>query len=362
MDEQRCAAGRLAVAPCGELLGQSCGSRSPSSQRSSDASENTIAPTRPAVDLAVGGEDTAAEVLAHGPLHGSVACRARARPRRSRASTAPWRRTRAAPRTCRSPMPPVSPTITGAPGALSLVGGRRCRSAAETSATGSSAPASGSSAAASGSSASASGSSATASGSSATASGSSATASGSSATPRALGDGLGLVGDASGSIRDGSVGLIGDGLGLRPRLGLRLVGEHLFGQAQLGHLGLAGARRGAPRSIVFTGSPGSTRRSESDSRRRSGSISMILTLTSSPCCTTSRGFSTWCSASSEMWIRPSTPGHDLGERAERDHLRDPAGDDVALLRLVDDAAATDRSGSASGRARCAGGRGRRRAP
>ena len=31
-------------------------------------------------------------------------------------------------------------------------------------------------------------------------------------------------------------------------------------------------------------------------------------VTVSPCATTSRGFSTWCCASSEMWTRPSTPG------------------------------------------------------
>src|SRR5439155_25823533 len=52
----------------------------------------------------------------------------------------------------------------------------------------------------------------------------------------------------------------------------------------------------------------STRLSESERRRRSASTSRISTLTLSPCETTSRGFSTWCCASSEMWTRPSTPG------------------------------------------------------
>ena len=51
----------------------------------------------------------------------------------------------------------------------------------------------------------------------------------------------------------------------------------------------------------------STRLIESDRRRRSESISRIFTLTSSPGWTISRGFSTCCWASSEMWTRPSTP-------------------------------------------------------
>ena len=62
-----------------------------------------------------------------------------------------------------------------------------------------------------------------------------------------------------------------------------------------------GARLRLPR-------PSSTRFSESERRRRSASISRISTLTGSPCETTSRGFSTWCCASSEMCTRPSTPG------------------------------------------------------
>ena len=46
----------------------------------------------------------------------------------------------------------------------------------------------------------------------------------------------------------------------------------------------------------------------SESRRRSSSISRILTFSVVPGSTTSLGFSTWWSASSEMWTRPSTPG------------------------------------------------------
>ena len=42
-------------------------------------------------------------------------------------------------------------------------------------------------------------------------------------------------------------------------------------------------------------------------RRRSRSMSMILTKISSPTCTTCSGISTWRSASSEMWTRPSMP-------------------------------------------------------
>ena len=51
----------------------------------------------------------------------------------------------------------------------------------------------------------------------------------------------------------------------------------------------------------------STRLIDSDSRRRSESISRIFTRTGSPGWMISRGFSTWCWASSEMWTRPSTP-------------------------------------------------------
>ena len=54
--------------------------------------------------------------------------------------------------------------------------------------------------------------------------------------------------------------------------------------------------------------PSSTRFSESESRRRSPSISRMRTFTGSPCETTSRGFSTWWLASSEMCTSPSTPG------------------------------------------------------
>src|SRR5215207_3586053 len=48
-------------------------------------------------------------------------------------------------------------------------------------------------------------------------------------------------------------------------------------------------------------------RSESERRRRRASTSMMRASTSSPLRTISSGVSTWWSASSEMWIRPSTP-------------------------------------------------------
>ena len=65
----------------------------------------------------------------------------------------------------------------------------------------------------------------------------------------------------------------------------------------------------SPPSARGSGStPSSTRFSESDRRRRSASTSRMSTLTASPCETTSRGFSTWCCASSEMCTSPSTPG------------------------------------------------------
>src|SRR5215212_2143214 len=48
-------------------------------------------------------------------------------------------------------------------------------------------------------------------------------------------------------------------------------------------------------------------RSESESLRRRASTSMMRASTSSPERTISSGVSTWWSASSEMWIRPSTP-------------------------------------------------------
>src|SRR5215211_4745256 len=64
-------------------------------------------------------------------------------------------------------------------------------------------------------------------------------------------------------------------------------------------------------SIAWTSRRGriwsSTRLIDSDSRRRSESISRILTRTSSPGWTISRGFSTCCWASSEMCTSPSTP-------------------------------------------------------
>ena len=95
-------------------------------------------------------------------------------------------------------------------------------------------------------------------------------------------------------------------------------------RVQVHRLAAVGARLDRDRSA-------STRLSESESRRRSPSISMILTLTAWPCETTSRGFSTWCWASSEMCTSPSTPGQDLDEGAERDDLRDAALDDVVLV-------------------------------
>ena len=70
-------------------------------------------------------------------------------------------------------------------------------------------------------------------------------------------------------------------------------------------------RRVAARSGGTIGRTGSTcpstRLIDSDRRRRSESISRILTRTGSPGWMISRGFSTWCWASSEMWTRPSTP-------------------------------------------------------
>src|SRR5437763_5196045 len=65
---------------------------------------------------------------------------------------------------------------------------------------------------------------------------------------------------------------------------------------------------GSASSARATTPPPSTRLSERDNRRRSPSTSMIFALTSSPCETTSRGFSPWCWASSEMCTSPSTPG------------------------------------------------------
>ena len=64
-------------------------------------------------------------------------------------------------------------------------------------------------------------------------------------------------------------------------------------------------RRRRPRT--GGGSLPATRFTLRESRRRSESISRILTFTSSPGSTTSRGFSTWWWASSEMCTRPSTP-------------------------------------------------------
>ena len=106
-----------------------------------------------------------------------------------------------------------------------------------------------------------------------------------------------------------------DLLGRRERLDLDLavlvdrrggrLGEHVLGQAELRHVlevaGVVGraVRRGSTWS--------STRLIDSDRRRRSESISRILTFTSSPGWTISRGFSTCCWASSEMCTRPSTP-------------------------------------------------------
>src|SRR5262249_15969977 len=65
---------------------------------------------------------------------------------------------------------------------------------------------------------------------------------------------------------------------------------------------------GSESSARWVTPPPSTRFSESESRRRSASTSMIFAWTRSPCETTSRGFSTWCCASSEMCTSPSTPG------------------------------------------------------
>ena len=82
-------------------------------------------------------------------------------------------------------------------------------------------------------------------------------------------------------------------------------------------------------------SPSSTRFSESESRRRSASISMIFARTVSPCWTTSRGFSTWCCGELGDVHEALDAGDDLDEGAERDDLRDAPLDDVALLVGVD---------------------------
>ena len=98
------------------------------------------------------------------------------------------------------------------------------------------------------------------------------------------------------------------GLGRRRRVGLALGREHVLGEPKLGHVvEVAGLAVGGG-TIGRTGSTWpSTRLIDSDSRRRSESISRILTRTGSPGWMISRGFSTWCWASSEMWTSPSTP-------------------------------------------------------
>ena len=106
----------------------------------------------------------------------------------------------------------------------------------------------------------------------------------------------------SGSV-DRSLGLADRSLVRAPRLRLALddLGPRLPGTA-------GPARTITPPIGGRTSSVVSTRFSDSESRRRSASISMILIVTTSPCETISRGFSTWCWASSEMWTSPSTPG------------------------------------------------------
>ena len=58
---------------------------------------------------------------------------------------------------------------------------------------------------------------------------------------------------------------------------------------------------------------------------------MILTITSSLTWTTCSGISTWRSASSEMWTRPSMPSSTRTNAAERHQLGDLAGHDLADL-------------------------------
>ena len=109
-------------------------------------------------------------------------------------------------------------------------------------------------------------------------------------------------------------------VGLRRSSACRLLGrgavaagEHVLGQAQLRHVvevRLAARRRrraSAPPDRRSGSTWPSTRLIDSDRRRRSESISRIFTFTSSPGWMISRGFSTWCCASSEMCTRPSTP-------------------------------------------------------
>ena len=97
---------------------------------------------------------------------------------------------------------------------------------------------------------------------------------------------------------------------LRLRLGRRL-GEDLLGDVEVRHLlrRRRRARRSAPAASGLEGQVlGSARFTLSEIRRRFSSISRILTQVWSPGETTSLGFSTWCSASSEIWTSPSTPG------------------------------------------------------
>src|SRR5689334_1823950 len=191
-------------------------------------------------------------------------------------------------------MPPVSPTTSGAPGALSLVGrpvGRIRR--------------------------------------------------------RGLGDGLvaaglGLVhGLGLGRFRN-RFGLRHGGLGLvRDRLGLvvgrlRLVGEHLFGQAQLGHVGLLALARNAEvdRLHRIAGLDAA------QGQRQTAAVGVdlddldldVLALLHD----LARVLDVVLGQLGDV-DQALDPGNDLGEGAERDDLGDPARHDVALLGLVDDA-------------------------
>src|SRR6185312_14687554 len=193
-------------------------------------------------------------------------------------------------------MPPVSPTTSGAPGALSLVGGPVAR-----------------------------------------------------IRHRDLGGGLvaarvrlglirglclGRVRSRSGLIRDG-LGLVGGRLGLV--LGrLRLVGEHLFGQAQLGHLGLLALARSAQvdrlhRVAGLDAAQGQRQAAAIGVDLDDLDLDLFALLHD-----LARILDVVLGQLGDV-DQALDPGHDLGEGAERDDLGDPAGDDVALLGLVDDA-------------------------
>src|SRR5215216_3734838 len=105
----------------------------------------------------------------------------------------------------------------------------------------------------------------------------------------------------------------GDSDGHRPLFGSLLCGVPGYFSSRSRSLSASKAPLRKPPSAVR--SPRGSRRGRSslfgrrlkESRRRRASTSMMRASTSSPLRTISSGVSTWCSASSEMWIRPSTP-------------------------------------------------------